>query len=212
MLNPKYKHYANRLRELIKESRSISCDSRGEVQDETSLHSWLVKVKNVIEVAFGTNSQHFKHLEKLTKSVYRSFHINAIEGLLKGALSDLEGGFLIGQEFLIAGEIFDSVLAQAKQLHKSGYKDVAAVLGRVVIEDALRRIAGQENIEDTQKASRINDDLKKAERYGKPQWRQIKVWLDIGNAAAHGKFNDYDEEEVKVMIEGIGRFLADEFK
>jgi hypothetical protein len=95
---------------------------------------------------------------------------------------------------------------------KKDIKDASAVLGRVVIEDALRRIARQENIDETQKASKINDDLLKANRYAKPQWRLIQTWLDIGNSAAHGKFNEYDSEKVKSMFEGIGAFLAQEFQ
>lgn len=141
-----------------------------------------------------------------------SYNVDAIVGLLRGALSDLEGGFLIGQEFLVAGEVFDSVLEEAKHLNEKDHKDASAVLGRVVIEDALRRIARQEKMDDTQKPSKMNDDLLKANKYVKSQWRFIQAWLDIGNSAAHGKFNEYDSEKVKSMLEGIGTFLAQEFR
>lgn len=127
-------------------------------------------------------------------------------------MDDLENGFLIGQEFLLAGEIFDSVLEEAKELLNAGYKDPAAILGRVVLEDSLRRLARQEQLDDTQKATKLNDDLKKAGRYNQVQWRQIQVWLDVGNNAAHGKFDQYSKEQVKEHIEGIERFIASEFK
>jgi aspartyl aminopeptidase len=119
---------------------------------------------------------------------------------------------LTGQEFLIAGEVFASILEQAKELNKSGYKDPAAVLTRVVIEDALRRLARREGVDDKQKASQINDDLKGSGIYPQVQWRFIQAWLDIGNAAAHGKFGDYTEEDVVKMIEGVEQFLAAELR
>jgi hypothetical protein len=44
-----------------------------------------------------------------------------VEAVLQGALSDLEGGFLVGQEFLVAGEVFDSVLEEGKHLNEKGH-------------------------------------------------------------------------------------------
>lgn len=225
MLNPKYQRYAERLKELIEEGQAVAGLERKDVGDAwpyiheyDRLDEWYTKVMNIISVTFGNESQHFRMYQKLIeewggyKFMTDSHNVVAIVGLLRGALSDLEGGFLIGQEFLVAGEVFDSVLEEAKYLNDNGHKDASAVLGRVVIEDALRRIARQENVDDTQKPSKINDDLLKANRYAKPQWRLIQTWLDIGNSAAHGKFNEYDSEKVKSMLEGIGAFLAQEFQ
>ena len=131
---------------------------------------------------------------------------------MSGALDDLEAGYLVGQEFLIAGEVFDSILEQAKALNKKGYKDPSAVLGRVVLEDALKRLAKPEGIEENKRASQINDELRKLGKYPQSQWRFIQAWLDIGNAAAHGKFNEYSEADVEKMIEGIEQFLAVGFR
>ena len=43
------------------------------------------------------------------------------------------------------------------------------------------------------KAATLNDGLQDRGRYGKPQWRLVQAWLDIGNSVAHGKFSDYNE-------------------
>jgi hypothetical protein len=228
-LNLTQRRYAARLQELIDESKNIETlvkkpdapKNRSVVglnlpyiEDKASLNAWLIKVKNIIEIIFGRTSTQFGTLEELTKhnNFFGKSQINAIKGVLIGSLDDLENGFLLGQEFLIAGEIFDSVLEEAKHILNAGYKDPAAVLGRVVLEDALKRLARQEQLNDTQKASVINDELKKAGKYNQPQWRQIQAWLDIGNSAAHGKFYEYNEEQVREQIEGVERFLANEFR
>lgn len=214
MLNPKHKRYADRIRELIEEGHAVAKLERDSsvgpyIKDKVPLHSWLTKVENIIESVFGAKSPHYSHLKVLTKRLpEHSYEVNPIIGLLTGGLDDLEKGYLIGQEFIIAGEVFDSVLEQAKYLNLNGHKDPAAVLSRVVLEDALKRLGREEFIDDKLKASRINDELKKAGRYSQPQWRLIQAWLDIGNAAAHGSFTEYSQDDVTKLIEEVGRFLA----
>ncbi len=80
----------------------------------------------------------------------------------------------------------------------------------MAIEDTLKRLARSEGINYNQKASQKNEELKKIGRYPQPQWRLIQAWLDIGNAAAHGKFSEYDTTAVDKLLEDIKRFLANE--
>lgn len=225
MLNPKHKRYADRLRELIEEGQAVAKLERPspytgpyiQGEDNIKLQAWLTKVSNILEAVFGLQSPQLRHFKEVLpaggiKHIEHSYDIHPIVGVLTGALDDLEKGYLLGQEFLIAGEVFDSILEQAKQLLKSGYKDPAAVLTRVVLEDALKRLARSEGMAENQKASQINDELKKAGRYPQSQWRFIQAWLDIGNAAAHGKFGEYNEDNVTKLIEGVEQFLAVEFR
>src|SRR5262249_30504062 len=123
----------------------------------------------------------------------------------------LEKGFLARQEFIISAALFDDLLGQAQHLCENGYKDPAAVLARVVLEDSLRRLARSASIDDSTKASTINEELKKAGRFTQPRWRLVQSWLDIGNAAAHGKFDQYTQADVAKLIEDLRRFLADDY-
>lgn len=224
MLNFKYKRYAERLHELIEEGKAVAKLERPssfgnyiQGEDKVLLQAWLTKVSNILEAVFGINSPQYRCFREILpkdgiRFVEHSYDIHPITGVLIGALDDLEKGFLIGQEFLIVGEIFDSILEQARELSKSGYKDPSAVLARVILEDGLKRIARHEGIDDNKKASQINDELKKLGKYPQSQWRFIQAWLDIGNAAAHGKFSEYVEDDVVKMIEGIEQFLVTELK
>jgi len=225
MLNPKHQRYADRLRELIIEGQTVAKLERPsphtgayfQGQDKVRVQEWLTKTRNVLETTFGSQGPHYRHFEEVlpklgVRAVEHSYDVYPIVGVLAAALDDLQKGYLLGQEFLIAGEVFDSVLEQAKQLLRSGYKDPAAVLARVVIEDALKRLARCEGIEESLKASAINDELRRRGKYPQSQWRFIQGWLDIGNAAAHGKFTEYAENDVTSVIEGVERFLATEFR
>ena len=203
MLPPEQKRRADHLRELIDEGTRVAAlervsssgSRRPYIQDRVAIQAWLAKVNNALETTFGERSSQLRHLKDLMpngpRSMDRSYEVLAIVGLLSGAVDDLESGYLLGQEFLIAGELFDSLLEQASHLNDRGYKDPAAVLCRVVLEDSLVRIARREGIDESLKASALNDGLKKTGTYGQPQWRQVQAWLDIGNSAAHGKFDQF---------------------
>jgi hypothetical protein len=183
-------------------------------EDAVAVQAWIARLQNLMESVFGTTSTQIRHLLQLMPKgpshISKAYQVDAITGLLIGALEDLERGFLANREMLIAAEIHDSLVEQAKHLLRAGYKDPAAVLGRVVLEDALRRIAASNAVDPGEKASKINDALKAAGRYPQPRWRQIQTWLDIGNAAAHGKFDEYTETDVAMQLEGITTFIATE--
>ncbi len=218
-LPPKYQRYADRLRELIEEGKEIlemKTSNRGDISNQyyPKVKSWSVKSGNVIEMVCGNSSVHFSHFEELEKNEYspywsKSYH-RELQGILHSASSDLENGFLLNREFLIAVDILDNVLEQALTLLDAGYKDPAAMLCRVVLEDALKRLARASGISDVEdkKTSQINQELRSANAYNKTQWRQITTWLDYGNDAAHGNFETYTETEVQNMIDGIESFLA----
>jgi len=223
MLNLKQKRYAERIHELIAEGETLannpqlSKEGYKIIGDNAKRIEWLSKVENIIEATFGKNSSQFRRNEELSRGkTHLPTQINKIVGLLRGGLSDLEGGFLVSQEFLIAGEIYATVLEQAKDyFYKLKNKDVAAMLGRTVLEDGLKRMARQEGLEPKKIAKMVpatlNDELKKKGRYQEAQHKLITDWRTIGNKAAHGEFNSYNDAQVKTMLEGIEHFLASEF-
>lgn len=226
MLNPKYTKYAERLRELIEDGQrlvqlgkpsNMTGTPHFQGSDVSQVINWITKAKNILEVALGPQSPHLAYFDNAIPKtgigdIYYSNDVYPFIGILSAALNDLENGYLLRQEFFIAGEVFDSILEQAKHLVQNNYKDPAAILARVVIEDALKRISRNEGVDENQKASVINDELKKKGRFSQPQWRFIQGWLDIGNAAAHGKFGEYTQDDVVKMVDDVERFLVNEFR
>lgn len=189
---------------------------QAESLDRVKLVSWLTKTQQIIVTVFGEDSIQYQNLVEVMGYSNYIQHVNSlteivsITGVLQGCLGALEGGYVKGQEFLIAAEIFDSILEQATELNDKGYKDPAAVLARVALEDTLKRMARAEGIEDDQKTSAVNTDLWKSGIYPKAQWRQIQAWLDIGNDAAHGNFGNYSQEQVTNLINGVEAFIANQ--
>jgi hypothetical protein len=188
MVSPQQAKLESHFEKLIQEGEAVAASASslypgGErfVQNETPLHSWLVKVQNILQLTFGENSAPHKHYAAIPRhEVSLLYQIRTVIGILTGALSDLKDGFIVGQENLIAAEVFDSVIEQARHLNNNKYKDAAAVLGRVVLEDALKRMARKAGIDDKQTAARINDQLLSTLVYSQPQWRRNQALFDIG--------------------------------
>jgi flagellar biosynthesis chaperone FliJ len=58
------------------------------------------------------------------------------------------------------------------------------------------------------KADRLNSELAKNEVYSKLDQKMVTAWLDLRNKAAHGKYDEYTEDQVKNMLVAVTEFMA----
>lgn len=217
-LDHRHKGYADRLAVLVSESvqlrrrTSRNADGFDYLADRMGVESWRVRAANMVHTVFGPKSVHareFARIEANAPHLDRPDDLERLEGVLRGGLEDLRGGFLQGALAAAMADVLDSVLLRAGDLLAEGHVDCAAMLGRVVLEDALRSLARTEGVDVSGLSTgQVNDLLKQAGVYAKPRWRQVQSWLDIGNAAAHGENDDYDAAQVREMLSGIQGFLA----
>jgi hypothetical protein len=54
----------------------------------------------------------------------------------------------------------------------------------------------------------MNGDLCKTNAYNALRQKSVTAWLGLRNAAAPGKYQEYDEPAVKNMIAGVRDFIA----
>ena len=178
--------------------------------DKKLLLAWVVKTKNLLISACGEKSQHYKEFVKAEKirtyeSNYDSFE--RMKAVFSAAMDDYKGGFLTTIKNLIQADVFDTELEQARELLNSGYKLAAAVITGVVLETTLRDLCAQEYLTHS-KLDKMNADLAKAGVYNKLQQKRITAIADIRNSAAHGKPEEFSEDDVKNMIRDVEQFLA----
>lgn len=189
-------------------------DSHGQWGTNQSIDSelftaWKVKVRNLLSLACGEKSQHFAEYEKAEKpfSMESSFSISKRLGAVFHAVKqDFEGGYLNSIKSLIQAEVFESELEQAQELLDNGYKLSSAVIAGVVLETALRELCDQEGIPHG-KLDKMNSDLAKAGKYNKLQQKRITALADIRNNAAHGKPEEFTDEDVSLMVRDVEGFL-----
>lgn len=133
--------------------------------------------------------------------------------ILRAIRSDYETGAVNTIRELIHASLFDDFLEMASHLLAEGYKCPAAVLSGSVLEDHLRKLSDKNglSIQDSNgkhlTGEPLNVNLAKAQVYNQIQQKQVTAWLGIRNSAAHGHNNDYSEDQVKLIIDGVRAFI-----
>jgi hypothetical protein len=143
-----------------------------------------------------------------------------LRSILSALRRDYDQGHVATFEEMVHAAVFDDLLAQAEYYVDEGHLLPAAVVSGAALEEHMRQLAKKHGLptattsakgkSQPRKAAELNDDLHKATAYAQPEWRQVQVWLDLRNEAAHGKpeFKARTEGDIRPMAEGIRAFLA----
>ena len=169
-----------------------------------------------LKLIFGESHPYYLEFEKQT-AANGLHHAEKGTAILQAARSEIAGGWLSSLKGLIAAELFSDFLDMADHLLEAGYKGPAGVMAGCVIEEHIRQLCLKKGIEvhETKdgrqvpkKADRLNAELGKAEIYTKLDQKLITAWLDLRNKAAHGKFDEFSNDQVSQMILGITEFMV----
>ncbi|ACK71801.1 conserved hypothetical protein [Gloeothece citriformis PCC 7424] len=179
--------------------------------DDDILLNWKVKVKDLLSKVCREESQHFREFLESETATWGDTNYNILQrmkAVFLAAKEDFEGGYLLSVRSLVQAEMFDSQLEQAEELFKSGYITAAAVIAGVVLETTLRELCDRSSIAHG-KLDKMNADLAKAGIYNKLTQKRITALADIRNSAAHGKPEEFTDQDVLDMIRDVTKFVAD---
>jgi hypothetical protein len=137
----------------------------------------------------------------------------ALFGVLKAVLADYEAGFMATVEELVHADLFADFLEMAGELLAKRYKDAAAVITGSVLEEHLRKLAALNGVSILagaahKKADTLNAELVKAGVYNKLEQKNVTAWLGLRNDAAHGNYANYDEAQVRNLLDNVRDFLV----
>jgi hypothetical protein len=148
----------------------------------------------------------------------QAFRIQVGIGILTACRAEIAGGWLFTTKGLVSAEVFSDFLDMARHLLSEHYKDPAAVMVGSVLEEHLRQLCSKHSIpiEVTKrdasiaplKTDAINGQLAKANVYSKIDLQNVTAWLALRNKAAHGKYTEYTEAQVDLMLRGVSDFIA----
>ena len=173
-------------------------------------HEWKNNSQNFISMVCGEDSPYYKNFVDGVKTAHPSDVDHGI-GILTALKEDLELGYLTRVRNLVSAEIFTDFIEMAQHLLDNSYKDSAASLVGAVLENGLRQIAQKHTVDvkSGDDIGSLNTKLADKEVYSRLLQKQIQAWKAIRDSADHGKFEDYKTEDVKAMLEGVQRFLAE---
>jgi len=179
----------------------------------------VTTLSSTIERFAPPSSTYAKRTQEITAkycpTAYHEAHQH-LYGVLKSLRQAYERGYLTSVQELVHADVFADFLGMAEHLVSQGYKDPAAVLVGGTLEEHLRKLCIKNGIPvagpsgEAKKASSMNDDLAKV-TYDKLQQKGVTFWLDLRNKAAHGKYTEYDEKDVRTMLQGVRDFI-DKFR
>ncbi len=183
-------------------------------------NSLITRIMAVIKRIIGTNSEYYKQAVDILHSNNIDFptaKFSRLTGVITGLYQDLKAGYLNSYFELLHAEIFSGYIEMAEYLLEEGYKDPAAVITGSTLEEHLRNLCQKNgiNIEiitgvktRPKKADAMNSELAKQNIYDKLEQKSVLAWLDLRNKAAHGKYSEYDDNQVKQMITGVRDFIT----
>lgn len=204
---------ADRFEQLLTKGKEVERTKRsneyGESVDSTMFHEWATSALSLLKRVFGGDSDHYANL----KTVYDnysgySWDFEKCLGIFRAAEDDFRGGYLFNVHSLVSAEVLDDVLEQASELVGKHYKDPACVVAGVALETTLKDLCARHSIAPG-KLDKMNADLAGAGVYNKGMQKQITGWAHWRNKAAHGEWDEYSEADVREMISGVTRFIAE---
>jgi len=182
------------------------------MREQIRFEKWIQSSLNLIRNVASSDSYYYKSFpvdpETATPGHFRYFIAKGL-GVLTSLKEELERGFVTEVANIISADLLTSISDQAVILINAGYKDAAAVYCRVMVETSLKKICDKHNLEYPIKTNinRVAEILRKNNKITQIEWRQIQSWADIGNSAAHGEFDKYSINDVKLMIDNINYFI-----
>lgn len=163
----------------------------------------------------GDNSTYSKEIEKVQSvNRYLHKHTSDIMGIVNALKYDIENGYLQSLIEIVHADIFSDFLDMANHLNESGYKDAAAVIAGSTLENHIKQLCDKHGIDKNddkgkpKKASSLNVELTKSNVYEKLDNKNITAWLDLRNKAAHGNYDEYSTDQVKLLISSIQDFIT----
>ncbi len=182
--------------------------------DQPGYDEWRVSAKTVVR-ALNAGGHHEKEFETAdTRSISMGFgYADRLErqlAVLRSFREDFDGGFLSDIQNAVRAEVFADFMEQAEYLFDQGFWQPVPVIVGAVLEDHLRKLCAKYSITlpKNPKLDGMNADLAKAGEYGKLEQKQITVWADVRNKAAHGEWGAYKKEQVEAMLRDVPPFLV----
>ncbi|MCZ4696460.1 hypothetical protein DWB61_17550 [Ancylomarina euxinus] len=163
---------------------------------------------------YGENHPYYKDFNQ---NVDRAEFSNTEEGrgILKSIKNEIDNGWLTSIKGLVSAEIFSDFIEMAGHLLKENYKDPAAVMIGSVLEEHLRQLCNKKNIPTEnpnsgrpKKADLLNSELANGGVYNKLDQKNVTAWLDLRNKAAHGKYSEYNQQQVEFMMQTVTEFMT----
>ncbi len=136
-------------------------------------------------------------------------HLQAAEGILRGAVESIRHGLLDDLRTQILLDVQGDFLSAAREALQNDAKDVAAVLSCVVLEDSVKRLAVKVGQEDlcNEEFSVVVVGLFKVGAITKSTKGAMLAYKDLRNSALHAQWHEVSSESVQGLLHFLPVFI-----
>jgi hypothetical protein len=205
-----------RLDELIQRGTTVlrtvsTSENDVEYLDAAAYTEWRMSAKTVVKL-LSAGGHHNDEFEEIWDGAGPNDPepLRLQLAVLKALREDFEGGYLSDVRGIVRAEVFADFMEQARHLFEEDYWQPVPVIVGSVLEDHLRKLCAKHPsivLSAKAKLDSMNSELAKVKEYGVLEQKQVTVWADIRNSAAHGKWTEYKAADVEDMLRGVLRFL-----
>lgn len=183
-----------------------------EDEDELPERAIIARMRAVVKRLAPPGSAYIS----VVHSQYGNYYDEMLDlaGTVQALRADYEADCLQSFQELLNAQLCSDFLGMAEYvLQDERLKQPAAVLAGGVLEEHLRKLCKKHGIATIangkpKKADTMNSELRAAGCYGLNEQKQIVAWLGIRNSAAHAKYDEFDEDQVRTMIDGLRGFTS----
>ena len=219
----KEKVFIKQIEEILKNYEDYRNDEKAIINSgkrDESINFLITRIKAIVKRITGNDSEYYKRIEEIFVKYDKLndiIKLKPLKGVLDGLYQDLKAGYLKSFSELIHADIFSDYIEMAEYLLEEGYKDPAAVITGSTLEEHLRKICIKNGIDieilskgklSPKKADSLNSELARQKVYSKLEQKSVTAWLDLRNKAAHGKYGEYNDDQVKQLIIGVRNFIV----
>ena len=213
--------------------RSFFQDGYMEVYRDSSLLrlTWINQVQTLLENATDNKSRHIESLKKILTPTSNDGYIrvlyehNVDSGVIRtvnAILLEAEDSYKNGDAFKLRQrlqvDMFSDLLDQAEQYLQSNeekHRGIAAIIAGCVLEDSMRKLCERHGVELKRNPTmpRMLPSLAKVLDISNPSQKAIDAYIALRDSAAHGKWKECSDSQVRSMIEFVSNeFLAKYFE
>ena len=202
------------IRDYDSATENAKHEDTSDVLNLTEVSDLRARCVAAIERASGSNSTYRRLINDIGAKEDSCWnYLRGEIGVAKALLSDINNNYMQSFEEILHSDLFGSFLEMAMHLLDNGYKDASAVLAGSSLEIHIKHLC-MKNIVNTLrngkpiKTETLNSELKKKGVYTNLDQKNITAWLDLRNNAAHGNYNGYTKEQVRLLISSVQDFIT----
>jgi hypothetical protein len=178
---------------------------------------WSMWIASAIDLASRILPAGSVYLERLTRageaSIPSTNHLDTAGGVFRAAKRDFEAGYLFDLEVLASGEVLGDFVQLAKMALAEDKVSVAAVLASAALEDALKRYALSNGVNEAvgKDMQQIINLLKSKGLVAGAQKTLLDTMPKIRDRAMHADWGKLSAVEVSGLIGCVEQFIQQHF-